>query len=266
VPAPPATQGFNRYAYVRNNPLRYTDPSGFCYQTAPGAGGESQCIEEIDVRATRQVSEWSWLIGFQSLADMGWRGLGDLYASSFGRQVGDPAGPAEPSIEEVVTTATRLSTPIVAAPVFRQLPWELAAARSLQMWSASAVIAGLLAMPAATSETSDLVDENGEPRFVYHFTNETGKRGISASRLLMPGASGLVYFSNLPYPTAEQAQRALSLPRTPSGFYAIPRQNVPGALAWGPVEPNYGQPGGGLEASFPGTVPLDGAQWFPVKP
>ena len=27
---PMNTQGFNRYAYVQNNPMRYTDPSGFC--------------------------------------------------------------------------------------------------------------------------------------------------------------------------------------------------------------------------------------------
>jgi RHS repeat-associated protein len=39
VPHPGNTQSFNRYAYVRNNPMSYTDPSGFWDQMAQGCDG-----------------------------------------------------------------------------------------------------------------------------------------------------------------------------------------------------------------------------------
>jgi len=41
IPDPGNPQSFNRYAYVNNNPQRYTDPSGYCI---PG----ETCPEEID--------------------------------------------------------------------------------------------------------------------------------------------------------------------------------------------------------------------------
>jgi len=37
-------------------------------------------------------------------------------------------------------------------------------------------------------------------------------------------------------------------------------------LTWTPVPPNFGQPGGGLEGSYGGVVPLQGAQWVPIGP
>ena len=36
------TQGYNRYSYVRNNPLRYTDPSGFTAKKNPDERDESE--------------------------------------------------------------------------------------------------------------------------------------------------------------------------------------------------------------------------------
>ena len=39
VPNPANPQDLNRYAYVRNNPLRYTDPSGYMLWSGDGGGG-----------------------------------------------------------------------------------------------------------------------------------------------------------------------------------------------------------------------------------
>jgi hypothetical protein len=53
VQAPYDTQGLNRYAYVRNNPMRYVDPSGLCFnQHAPTDGIEQNCLEVILVEGS----------------------------------------------------------------------------------------------------------------------------------------------------------------------------------------------------------------------
>ena len=145
----------------------------------------------------------------------------------------------------------------------RLLPSFGLTSRTLLNLSAAGALASALATPSEISETSELLDETGQPRHVYHFTNDIGKRGITASGMLMPGGSGLVYFSPLPYASAAQAQSALALPRAPTGFFIIPRSNIPGPLNWTVVQPNFGEPGGGLEGSYPGSVTLHGAQWVP---
>jgi RHS repeat-associated protein len=103
VQAPYDTQGLNRYAYVRNNPLRYTDPSGFCYSAQPGSDQQAQpCIEQIFVEAPRRVTEWQF-------------GLPTNWAermAGFGALPGAEPLPArevaQGPIEEVIVPGTRL--------------------------------------------------------------------------------------------------------------------------------------------------------------
>jgi RHS repeat-associated protein len=48
VQSPYDSQSWNRYSYVRNNPLRYTDPSGFCFNGHPAADNAVQdCLRRI---------------------------------------------------------------------------------------------------------------------------------------------------------------------------------------------------------------------------
>jgi RHS repeat-associated protein len=271
VQSPYDTQGLHRYAYVRNNPLRYTDPSGHC---AVG-GGSSGCLEEIIVRSSRlpmwQFSDFA-AVGRNSVSRP-WPGEWDLRERP-GRNPESPPQPggsgADPVTEEVLVVAPALTAAGGVLSPAITTRWLTGSAglstRSLLLFGTAGSLAVALAAPAETSATSDLLDEQGEPTEVYHFTNDTGKRGIAAMGLLMPGPSGQVYFSAVPFQTASQAQSALSLPRTPTGYYAIPRSNIPRPLTWTVTPPDFGQAGGGLQSSVTGSVPLTGAQWYAIRP
>jgi len=60
VPSPANPQSYNRYAYVLNNPLRYTDPTGRC------AAGDSECWALAD----QLYQQYGW-----SLAGLGSHGI-----------------------------------------------------------------------------------------------------------------------------------------------------------------------------------------------
>jgi hypothetical protein len=101
VQAPHDTQGFNRYAYVRNNPLRYTDPSGFCFESSVSNGSAQQCIEEIEVSATRLGGGDFWRFIRQSEDAV-------LVGSLSEANTVLPDGVTAESLEEVIVTAPPL--------------------------------------------------------------------------------------------------------------------------------------------------------------
>ncbi|MER3448194.1 MAG: hypothetical protein C4291_15860, partial [Candidatus Dadabacteria bacterium] len=59
VPGAGNPQAFNRYSYVLNNPLRYTDPSGHCAYDADGNIIKWDCtVEEFDAMSIEQRIVW----------------------------------------------------------------------------------------------------------------------------------------------------------------------------------------------------------------
>jgi hypothetical protein len=48
VPSAGDPQALNRYSYVVNNPIRYSDPTGLCFGEAPVACPEDMTLTEID--------------------------------------------------------------------------------------------------------------------------------------------------------------------------------------------------------------------------
>lgn len=275
VQAPFDTQGLNRYGYVRNNPLRYTDPSGYCVWRYDGFDSQAQpCAEQVFIEGS-SLAGWDRfrLQGlFQRMQQLN---LLQGRRMPPGQERGPPVTPgsrdgagdpdSDPPIETITVSATHVAPALpLPYPAWQLLGRYSLTSRALLALASAGAIASVLATPTEISETSDLLDEDGQPYYVYHFTNSTGQRGISTSGFLMPGGSGRVYFSPIPYATGSQAQAALSLPTVPVGYFMIPRSNIPGPLTWSVVGPNFGQPGGGLESSYGGLVPTAGSQWVPI--
>jgi len=85
--------------------------------------------------------------------------------------------------------------------------------------------------------------------------------------LIDVGASGKVFLTPTIYSSGTQAQAELALPSKPVGYFEIPRDRLANLFGpnW-PVDPNYGQPGGGIEYWTTLEILATGLQWVPIGP
>jgi hypothetical protein len=93
---------------------------------------------------------------------------------------------------------------------------------------------------------------------VRHYTTDEAAESIASDGVIVPGQSNLTYLTPDEYPSGAAAQAGLSLDKTPTGCFEIPLCRVSNPSAVSEVDPAYGQPGGGLELTTPGSIDVSG--------
>jgi hypothetical protein len=174
VQAPYDTQGLNRYAYVRNNPLRYTDPSGFCFNGHPAGDRQAyQCMETILVQSFG-LTEWQ-LSRLTNLAEQSELFANMLQAAAI---VGSTGGQGE--IEQIVVEQGRLPAPQpVAVDVTFYAPpfsWNDLAGVDLGLRTVD-VLALLLSSGFALLEPTPI----GEAAVVSSLAGYLGRRAVTSA-------------------------------------------------------------------------------------
>ena len=186
VQSPYDSQSLNRYSYVRNNPLRFTDPSGYCFNGHPGADQEAlQCLEQIMVNATRFSDFQASLFELSAQASSLMQGAAEAAAVS-----GADLAAANAAVENIVVTAPRDEPPnmfAIDATLYAPLPrWLTDVANS--SFGKFVLFSGLTA--AALLEPTPI----GETALTAEIASDA--RALSTIRYTRPGEKFLRYESN----------------------------------------------------------------------
>jgi RHS repeat-associated protein len=188
IPNPANPQSYNRYAYVGNRPLNFSDPTGHC----KGANLASQCLVDGDGGFLPSVTAIALAGGMSATAIQYFAQNPEAMWA-----VHDSLVQAREAVDDVLAQAEEVinSTPDLDLQPERQREYRT---------------------------ISDLPDNDGNARILYHYTSAEGLAGILESQKLNPslGENGDAHWgdgqyftdispSNAQTGTAGQLSRAL---------------------------------------------------------
>ncbi len=256
VPNPGNPQDLNRYSYTRDNPLRYTDPSG--RMVDPGGATCGNCWEEM-YRA--------YLEAAQRVDPQAYRGTLQEYIATkavlYQNIVeGRPPEVIEAAETQVSNALMRLKiNGFYGTDPAVETAWQAGGLEALPSTVAAigGVVAGVVSPQIGQSSSG-----TGQ-KYVYRYVSEAEKEFIECEGIIQ-STSGKTYLSPEQYRSATRAQQRLSLRDKPEYRVRIPRENLPLDVAEPTiVEEAYGQPGGGLEMRTTGPIDATGVQITRLK-
>jgi RHS repeat-associated protein len=282
VQNPAFTQSFNRYSYVNNNPLTYSDPSGF--DALDCQNGETHCTPVPACTGSRLTCDTGLETGCQGDCGAFWQQYYNLAPSSPGSSAAASAGSSatanggspgsadmstsageqsqwsqnQGNPQELLVTADRITDPSLAflGPV-PSVVFDTGVALAAQ-WAAAV---GMALFPSNMRR-----DRDPSQITAFHYTTRANWELIQEQGFIRPGqTSGYAWFTPTIYDTGDDAQAALALSTTPEGYIVFPQQNVQSPVYWTQVAPANGYPGGGIEARTPAPIPITGATWVPFN-
>ncbi len=250
---PAEPQSWNRYTYVLNNPLLYTDPTGLIWGYKEADSVRTfQWFDGDKVGDGYTAYNSSHFVGSNEVL---WLDSGssdylrvsrDNFSNEEFASLRSAQGADSTSFsQEQLNTVNRG----IAETVGRS--WQYGLMKGVA--AATGGIAGGLG--AASNFTFGAASRQASrlPPVLFHYTNEAGAAAIEASQLGRPG--GQLFLTNNGGLTPLQAQLELSLPAqsAPRALFAVDSQalSTSNLLRSGRVTGNvFGRPGGGFEFQF----------------
>jgi RHS repeat-associated protein len=223
IPDPANSLDFDRYQYVRGNPLKYVDPTGHMQACSTDSGNGCEGFGP-----DRIISSY----GYDTDKI-------DSVLRSFVRTHKNYSFEKDPGLNETERSlVANAQFQVSAQDRDYQNAWAYGAA-----FSTSAI---LLGGGTGGPDGGDSAGITSEHIYCRYCSNAKAK-AIEETGILRGGRPGTTYFTTDKYATADEAQQALALHSRPEVRIDFTIRNSPQINGPRVVERDFGQPGGGIE-------------------